>query len=179
MASRSSRRLSTEVLIDNPWHRYCLDRFEQKDGSIGEYYHIDMAGACGTIPMFEDGSTVLLRVYRYLLDETLWEFPIGGMRPGEDPLFVAQKELREEAGLVAGDWQLLGRFVPYKGVSNEVDFFYLARDLTETAQELETSEEISVHRMSLAEARRHLFEQKLVDGQSIVGLTLLDRLLGA
>lgn len=176
MASQPSRRLSTEVLVENPWHRYCRDQFEQKDGSVGEYYHIDMAGACGIIPLFEDGTTVLLQVYRYLLDETLWEFPIGGMQPGEEPLAVAQKELREEAGLLATDWQLLGRFAPYKGVSNEVDFFYAARGLTQTAQELEPSEEISVHRMTLAQARQRLFEQELVDGQSIVGLTLLDRL---
>ena len=116
MPSReSSRFLSTEVLVENKWHRYCRDRFRQTDGSEGEYYHIDMTGACGTIPLFEDGTTVLLEVYRYVLDETLWEFPIGGMVPGDEPLDVAKRELEEEAGLVANDWQLLGRFAPYKG----------------------------------------------------------------
>jgi ADP-ribose pyrophosphatase len=171
------RRVSTEVLFRNSWHRYQLDRFRLKDGSIGEYYHIDMAGACGTIPLFEDGTTALLKVYRYLLDTTLWEFPIGGMQPGEDPLEVARKELREEAGIRADRWDLLGRVAPYKGVSNEVDFFYLARDLTMTEQELEVSEEITVHRMPLERAREVLLDQPLVDGQSIAGLALLDRFL--
>lgn len=176
MPSRDSKDfVSTKTLVTNHWHRYCVDRFRRRDGSLGDYYHIDMTGACGIIPIFDDGSTLLLKVYRYLLDQTLWEFPIGGMIPGDDPLAVAKKELQEEAGLLAEDWQELGRFAPYKGASTEIDYFYLARDLTWTDQSLEPSEEISVHPMSLSEARQRLFDQPLIDGQSIVGLNLLDR----
>ena len=171
--------ISTKVLVDNPWHRYCLDRYRHADGSEGEYYHVDMPGSCGIIPIFADGSTALLRVYRYLLNTTLWEFPIGGMKRGDDPLNVARRELQEEAGLVAQDWTPLGSFAPYKGVSNEHTHFFLARELSWVEQELEPSEEISVHPMSMAEARRMLIEQELPDGQSITGLALLDRELGS
>ena len=171
----SPRFLRTETLVSNKWHRYCRDEFRQRDGSVGEYFHIDMTGACGTIPVFEDGTTILLETYRYLLNETLWEFPIGGMVPGDNPLDVAKRELQEEAGLLANEWQLLGRFAPYKGASNEIDYFYLAKDLTWTEQSLEPSEEITVHRMPFAEARRRLMDQPLIDGQSVVGLALLDR----
>jgi ADP-ribose pyrophosphatase len=129
--------------------------------------------------VFGDGSTVLLRVHRYLLQTTLWEFPIGGMLPGDDPLQVAQKELHEEAGLVARDWTALGRFAPYKGVSNEVCHFWLARDLVEDRQDLEPSEHITVHRMPFAEARRQLLAQDCGDGQSMAGLLLLERWLAA
>lgn len=170
-------RLSSEVLVENPWHRYCLDRYVQRDGSAGVYYYVDMPGSCGSIPVFADGSTVLLRVHRYLLGRAFWEFPIGGMRPGEDPLAVAQKELHEEAGLLAAEWVPLGRFAPYKGVSNEICHYYLARSLTEAAQELEPSEQISVHRMPFDSARQLLIDQECSDGQSLAGLVLLDRWL--
>lgn len=170
-------RLSREVLVDNPWHRYCRDRYVQTDGSKGVYYYVDMPGSCATIPIFEDGSTVLLSVHRYLLGVDLWEFPIGGMLPGEEPLRVAQKELEEEAGLRAGEWTSLGKFAPYKGVSNEICHFWLARGLVQTHQDLEPSERISVHRMPLAEARERLLGQDLGDGQSMVGLLLLERWL--
>ncbi len=170
-------RLSREVLVGNTWHRYCRDRYVQRDGSEGVYYYVDMPGSCAAIPVFDDGSTMLLRVHRYLLGIDLWEFPIGGMQPGEDPLAVAKKELREEAGLQAGVWQPLGRFAPYKGVSNEVCHYWLARQLVVTPQELEPSEQITVHRMPLAEARARLLDQDPGDGQSMVGLLLLDRWL--
>ena len=169
--------MSREILVDNPWHRYCLDRYTQTDGSEGSYYYIDMYGACGIVPLFADGTTAVLQVHRYLLGRVLWEFPIGGMAAGETPLQAAQKELREEAGLLAGAWQALGSFAPYKGVSNEQTHFFLARDLEPTDQQLEPSEGITVHRMPLEEARARIVEQEVGDGQSMVGLMLLDRFL--
>lgn len=174
---RPFTRLSHEILVDNPWHRYAKDHYVLQDGSDGVYYHVQMPGSCAAIPVFADGSTVLLRVYRYLLGIELWEFPIGGMREGEDPLAVAQKELHEEAGLLASDWTPLGRFAPYKGVSTELCHFYLARGITEVAQDLESSERITVHRLPFAEARRLLLDQEIGDGQSMAGLLLLDRWL--
>ena len=71
----------------------------------------------------------------------------------------------------------LGTFAPYKGVSNEIDYFYLAKGLTWTEQSLEPSEEITVHRMPFDEARRRLLKQPLIDGQSIAGLALFDQFL--
>jgi len=172
-------RLSREVLVTNAWHRYCRDRYVQADGSDGVYYYVDMPGSCASIPLFDDGSTLLVRVHRYLLGCDLWEFPIGGMQPGDDPLDVARKELHEEAGLLAASWTALGRFAPYKGASNELCHFFLARQLTVEAQQLEPSERITTHRLPLAEARRLLLEQEPGDGQSMAGLSLFDRWLAA
>jgi 8-oxo-dGTP pyrophosphatase MutT (NUDIX family) len=177
VATRPFQRLSSEVLVSNAWHRYCKDRYTQADGSEGTYFYVDMPGSCASIPVFDDGSTVLLRVHRYLLGAEFWEFPIGGMRAGEDPLAVAQRELHEEAGLAAREWTPLGRFAPYKGVSNEVCHYWLARGLTEVGQELEPSEQISVHRMPFAAARQRMLDQECSDGQSLAGLVLLDRWL--
>jgi 8-oxo-dGTP pyrophosphatase MutT (NUDIX family) len=90
---------------------------------------------------------------------------------------VAKKELHEEAGLRASEWIPLGRFAPYKGVSNEICHFWLARGLHEEGQELEPSERITAHRLPFAEARRRLIDQECSDGQSLAGLLLLDRWL--
>ena len=180
MSQRSPfRRLSRQVLVDNPWHRYCHDRYLRADGSAGDYYYVDMSGACGIVPLFDDGTTALVQVHRYLLDRCLWEFPMGGMRSGDDALAVARKELREEAGLLAKDWIELGRFAPYKGVSNETTWFFLARDLTWTKPEREPSESLSVHVMPLDEARERILAQPLPDGQTLAGLLLLDRHLAS
>ena len=172
-------RLSRRVLVENKWHRYCLDRYTQTDGSVGSYFYIDMYGACGIIPLYADGTTALVRVHRYLLGRDLWEFPIGGVDADETPQQAAAKELRQEAGLLADEWHELGKFAPYKGVSNETTWFFLARGLTTTPRELEPSEGITVHRVPLEEARARICEQELGDGQSMVGLMLLDRFLAA
>lgn len=171
------RRRDREVLVDNPWHRYCLDRYTQRDGSEGRYYYVDMPGSAAAIPIFDDGSTALVHVDRYLLGRRLWEFPIGGMKDGEDARDVAAAELRQEAGLQAEQWDFVGKFAPYKGVSNEICWFFRARQLLEVGQDLEICEDITVHRMPFAEARAKLLDQELGDGQSLAGLMLYERWL--
>ncbi len=171
-------RISSEVLVDHPWHRYRRDRYRLRDGAVGDYYYIDIPGSCGIIPLFEDGTTMLLRVERYLLGRHLWEFPIGGMGEGEDPREVAEKELAEEAGLEAERWTFLGSFAPYKGASNERCRFFLAEGLRSVRRAPEPSERIRVERVPLQEAFRRLLEQELPDGQSLCGWLLLQRYLG-
>jgi 8-oxo-dGTP pyrophosphatase MutT (NUDIX family) len=171
-------RISRQVLVANPWHSYCLDRYVRSDGTEGLYYYVDMPGSVGIVPLFDDGRTVLIRQRRYLLGVDLYEFPIGGMKRGEDPLEVAKRELLEETGLVATRFDSLGSFAPYKGVSTERCHFYLARGLEQRDQQLEPEERITLHRMPLAAARETLFSQELMDGQSLCGWMLLERFLG-
>lgn len=171
----SFRRISREILIENPWHRYCLDRYTLSDGTEGRYFYVDMPGSCGIIPIFDDGSTMLLRVHRYLFGREMWEFPIGGMHEGEDPVAVARKELREEAGLLAAELVPIGSFAPYKGVSNEHCHFFVARSLERVPQELEPSERIEAVQLSWREAKERLLRQELADGQSMSGLLLFER----
>lgn len=167
-------RISRTVLVPNRWHRYCLDRYVRRDGTEGLYYYVDMPGSVGIIPLFEDGSTLLICQRRYLLGVDLYEFPIGGMKRGEDPLEVARRELKEEAGLTARRLDFLGTFAPYKGVSTEHCHFYLARELTDVGQDLEPEEEISTHRMKFGDARAQLLGQALADGQSLAALAFFD-----
>lgn len=173
------RTLKSDVLVENPWHRYKLDLYVRADGTEGRYFYIDMPGSVGIIPLFEDGTTILCRQHRYLFGHDLFEFPIGGVERGHGIQETGERELREEAGLVAGRMDHLGQFAPYKGVSNERCHFYLARDLTEVGQQLEPEERIEALRMPLAEARERLMAQELLDGQSMCGLMLLDRYFAA
>ncbi len=168
-------RLSREILVQNRWHRYCRDRYVRSDGTEGEYFYVDMPGSVGIIPLFADGTTLLIRQRRYLLGVDLWEFPIGGMAQGEEPIVVARHELEQEAGLTAGRLTYLGAFAPYKGVSNERCHYFVAEDLVEVGQKLEPEESLTLHRMSFDAARRVLLEQELGDAQSWGGLVLFDR----
>ena len=77
-------RLASEVLVANPWHSYRHDAYTLADGRRGDYYYVDVPGSAGIVPLFDDGTTVLLEVYRYLLGTYLWELPIGGTRRGEE-----------------------------------------------------------------------------------------------
>jgi 8-oxo-dGTP pyrophosphatase MutT (NUDIX family) len=71
-----------------------------------------------------------LRQYRHPAGGRFIELPAGLRDAGdEDPLATAQRELREEAELEAGEWRLLLDLYPSAGITDERQICYLARDL--------------------------------------------------
>jgi ADP-ribose pyrophosphatase len=88
-------------------------------------------GAVGILALDEAGQVLLIRQYRHPVGRQLWEIP-AGLRDvaGEPPLATAQRELLEEAGYLAADWQVLADFFTSPGITSERLRVYLARGLT-------------------------------------------------
>lgn len=91
---------------------------------------LEHPGAAIVLALDEEGRVCLLSQYRHAAKRRFVELPAGLCdEPGEDPLQVARRELREEAGLQADAWTHLGSTYSSPGISSEVMHFYLARDL--------------------------------------------------
>ncbi len=84
------------------------DRVRWPDGSEADYRVVEGPSAVFVVPYLQNGFTVLVRQWRHTWHSTSWEVPAGTLEPGEEPLACAQRELREEAGLIAGEWTSLG-----------------------------------------------------------------------
>ena len=92
---------------------------------------LEHPGASIVLAVDEQERVFCLRQYRHPAQRRFVELP-AGLCDGsdEDPLDVARRELREEAGLEAGDWVHLISTWSSPGISAEVMHFYLARDLS-------------------------------------------------
>ena len=78
---------------------------------------------------------LLIKQYRHPVRTREWEIPAGLLDvDGEDPLAAAQRELAEEADLVAAEWAVLADFVTSPGGSDEAIRIYLARGLSATPE---------------------------------------------
>lgn len=85
-------------------------------------------GAVGVIALDDDDRVLLLRQYRHPVGAYLFEPPAGILDDlNEDPLRAAQRELLEEAGLLARNWFLLVDFANSPGGSSETFRCFLAR----------------------------------------------------
>jgi 8-oxo-dGTP pyrophosphatase MutT (NUDIX family) len=106
------------------------DVVRMPDGQVAGREFIEHPGAVGVVAMDEVGQVLLIRQYRHPAGRLLWEIP-AGLRdePGEPPLETAQRELLEEVGYLAADWQVLADFFSSPGISSERLRIYLARDL--------------------------------------------------
>jgi ADP-ribose pyrophosphatase len=94
---------------------------------------VDHPGAVAVVALDDDDRMLLIQQYRHPIRHRDWEIPAGLLDVhGEAPLVAAQRELAEEADLVAGEWNVLAEFYPSPGGSNEAIRIYLARGLTPT-----------------------------------------------
>jgi ADP-ribose pyrophosphatase len=154
------------------------ERLPNGHESVREW--IDHPGAAAVVPLFADGSTVLLRQFRFPPHREFLEVPAGKFdRPGEAPEALGRRELEEEAGLRAARWTRLGETYPGIGYSNEVIHLYLAEDLTEGRAHADDDEFVEPVRMPFAEAVRMARAGQILDAKSCVALLLADAVVSA
>ncbi len=123
--------VSNEKLAEGTVVSVRRDVVRMPDGEEVGREVVEHPGAVGILAMDEAGQVLLIRQYRHPVGRQLWEIP-AGLRDvaGEPPLATAQRELLEEAGYLAADWQVLADFFTSPGITSERLRVYLARGLT-------------------------------------------------
>jgi 8-oxo-dGTP pyrophosphatase MutT (NUDIX family) len=123
--------VSIEKLVEGKVVNVRRDQVRMPDGAEVGREVIEHPGAVGIVALDEAGQVLLIRQYRHPVGRMLWEIP-AGLRDvaGEAPLETARRELLEEAGYLAADWQVLADFFTSPGITSERLRVYLARGLT-------------------------------------------------
>jgi 8-oxo-dGTP pyrophosphatase MutT (NUDIX family) len=138
----------------------------------GHQFELEVVGHPGgaaVVALNERDEVCLVRQYRHVAADWLWELPAGKLDAGT-PLDNARRELAEEAGIRARQWSSLGRYFSSPGVFREVVHLFLATGLEPCATGLEADEVLSVHWLPLAEACRMAVSGEIVDGKTVVAL---------
>ncbi|MFA6133206.1 MAG: NUDIX hydrolase [Phycisphaerae bacterium] len=145
---------------------------QMSDGKVVARDYICYPGASIILPVLSDGRIVMIRNFRFAVDQTLYELPAGCLDPGEDPALCAARELAEETGYTAGRIEKLGSFFTGPGVSDEIIHAYLATDLREGRQALETYEEIDLEIMPARQVQEMVADGRICDAKTISALAL-------
>ena len=172
----SWKTLSTSVVYENDWMTVREDRVINPGGGENDYGHVRFKNkAVAIVPLDADGNTWLVGQDRFTLGQYSWELPMGGAPTTEDPLRAAQRELKEETGLIASDWSRILHMHVSNSLTDEEGYVYLARDLEVGEQDLEECENITVRKVPLDDAVQMAIDGRITDLMSIAGLLRVAR----
>lgn len=127
-------------------------------------------------PVTEQYDIYVVSEYRYLLKQTVLSAVSGSIEYNQKPLFVAKKELQEEAGLKASQWEELTKIELSTSIVREQVYLFLAKDLEQVVPRPEAHEAISLVKLSLHEAMSKVFTGEINHGPTMLGILMLAEL---
>ena len=129
-------------------------------------------GGAAVVPFLPDGSVVLIKQYRYVINDTIWEIPAGRLEKGENPPDCAFRELEEEVGYKATEVVQLAQIYSAPAYCTEIIYIYLATGLIPGQQRLDDDEYIEIVTLPLDEAVAMVTKGEITDAKTVVGLLL-------
>lgn len=127
-------------------------------------------GAAAIVAVDARGDVTLIRQFRHAAGGFIWEVPAGTLARGEAPEACARRELREETGLIATEWTALGSILTTPGFCDERIHLFMARQLSDGAQELDHDEVLTVSRVPLRRVLEMVRSGEIEDAKSIAAL---------
>ncbi len=176
MSRAGYERRAKRVVYENPWLRFEAHDIVHPNGTPGVHGVVVTPRASAVVLV--DGDDVLLaRQARFAVDRIVLEVIKGGRHADEDGLACAQRESREEAGVVAARWHALGETYEIPSIVQEPVSLYLGTGLTSAPLAPEAVERIEVVRMPLAEAVDACAEGRIDDAVTTIALLRAQRAL--
>jgi ADP-ribose pyrophosphatase len=169
-------RIDGEVAYDGGFLKVSRDRVTLPNGAITHREYIKHPGAVVVLAILDDGSVLLERQFRYPMGRVLIELPAGKIDPGEDILACAKRELQEETGYTASDWQYVTTIHNAIAYSDEHLDLFLARGLTAGPSKLDEGEFLETFTATPAELLEMVRNGQVTDVKTIIGAFWLEKL---
>lgn len=163
--------LSEKIVYDNPWISVVHHDVINPSGNQGVYGKVHFKNiAIGIVPIDEEGNLHLIGQYRFVLDTYSIEIPEGGGPMHEEPLTAAKRELAEETGLKAGQWEKILEMHMSNSVTDELAIVYLAADLQKGRSHPEETEKLQHIIIPFEEAYQMVMDYKITDAITVAAI---------
>jgi ADP-ribose pyrophosphatase len=169
-------RIDGELVYDGHFLKIQRDTIALPDGQQTKREFVLHPGAVVILPLLDDGTVLMERQFRYPLHQVFIEFPAGKIDHNEDPLASAKRELEEETGYTASEWQYVTRIHNAIAYSDEHLDLYLARGLKAGQQKLDEGEFLETYTATIDELLQGVRDGSITDVKTVIGIFWLDKL---
>jgi len=158
------KTLLTSYISQHQYFTARQDRCEMPDGQIVDpYFVVELPESVCAMAITENNEVLLAKQYRHPIKETLLEIPGGFIDEGENVETAIERELLEETGYAFTKFEYLGKVAANPGALNNYTHLFLARGGKKVStQSLDYNEEIEVLKVPLAEMRRMLQQNEII-----------------
>lgn len=163
--------LESEVKLSTPWIDVTLHKVLNPAGKEGIYGVTSFKNlAIGILPIDEEDNTYLVGQYRFPMNKYSWEIPEGGGPIGISPLLSAQRELKEETGIEADNWELIQSMELSNSATDEVAHIFLATGLSYGESSPEENEQINLFKIPFAELYERVKSAEITDSLTVAAV---------
>ena len=162
--------VSGEPVFDGTLLKVRRDVVRLPDGSRGTREYIRHPGAVAIVPLFDDGRILLERQFRYPHGREFIEVPAGKLEPGEPHLETAKRELLEETGYEAAEWQRIGVIHTAIAYTDEAIDLFVCRKLRHVGGKLDAGEFLETLIVPFDEAIAMIRDGRISDAKTVAAL---------
>lgn len=160
--------LESRDVYQDSWVGLRLDQVIRPDGQPGTFTTVRVKPGVCVIAVDDKQNVYLTKEFHFAVGRITLEGVSGGVEVGESPLASAQRELREELGILAKSWTCLGVVDPFTSAVLSPTQLFLAQDLSFIDKSPEGTELIETICMSLSAAVEAVLNSQITHAASCV-----------
>ena len=141
------------------------------------YEIVEKRPTVNIFPLDDKYDLYLISQYRYMFKRRILEAVAGHVDENETSLAAAKRELQEEAGIVASQWEEIARIETAASVIKATSHLFLARDLEQGMPNPDIGEDIQLVKLHLEEAVAKVMSGEINHAATMIGIFILDNLV--
>jgi ADP-ribose pyrophosphatase len=177
MPSRRAKIFQSETLFEGKVFSVRRDRISEPGGVAATRDIVVHRGSVVLLPIFPDGSILLVRQYRHAIGAMLWELVAGRLEVGESESAGARRELIEETGYTARGVKQILEIFPSPGFVTERMWIFAATGLRRGRAQPEEDERITAKKFSLSALEKMIRRGVLHDAKSVAAILFYSRFM--
>lgn len=161
-----------ELVYKGNYLEYHRDHVLLPNGKVSTREYLHHPGAIAVVPLLDTGEVVMVKQFRYATGSVILEIPAGKLEPGENPLEAAHRELIEEISYEPGQMIHLISIWTTPGFTDEIIHLYLAKALKPCSGHLDEDEFLEIVTLNKPEIIELLGSSNVIDGKTVLALSL-------